>query len=213
MKRLMIVIALSLIGFANGRADDQLHARSRYVLRPGDVLDLAYRLTPEFNQTVTVQPDGFVNLDIVGDVRLAGLTVDQAHDQIIEKAGKRLNNPELNLVLKDFNKPYVVVAGEVDKPGRYDLREDTTALQAIMLAGGFKASGYDTNVYLFRKINGDEAMVKKLNLHNVKKTADLERDMMLQPGDMLLVPRNKLENVSRVIKAVNLGLYFDPYTF
>lgn len=215
MKIRLLMVLMLLAGFSGrlqsvAQADETLHQRVRYVLRPGDTLDLFYRLTPEFNQTVTIQPDGFVNLDVVGDIRLAGLTVEQAHDEIVKGAGTRLNRPELNIVLKDFEKPFIVVAGEVDKPGRIDLRGNTTALQAILLAGGFKASGYDTHVYLFRKINGDNAEVRMLNLHDINRTGDLERDVMLQPGDMLLVPQNKLEKFSRFVRASSLGLYFDP---
>lgn len=193
-------------------ADEQLHQRTRYILHAGDVVSLDYRYTPEFNQTVTIQPDGYVTLDIVGDVKIAGLTLDEVHDQIIKMASSRLNHPELNLTLKDFEHPYIVVAGEVAKPGKFELRDDTTALQAIMLAGGFKDSARDTKVVLFRRINQQMAEVRELNLHNVRRTSDLEHDAELQPGDMLLVTRNKLEHLSRFMKATNLGLYFDPTT-
>jgi polysaccharide biosynthesis/export protein len=194
------------------RADEQLHQRTRYTLHAGDVISLDYRYTPEFNQTVTIQPDGYVTLDIVGDVKIAGLTLDEVHDQIVKMASSRLNHPELNLTLKDFEHPYIVVAGEVAKPGKFELRDDTTALQAIMLAGGFKDSARDTKVVLFRRINQQMAEVRQLNLHNVRRTSDLEHDTELQPGDMLLVTRNKLEHLSRFMKATNLGLYFDPTT-
>jgi polysaccharide export outer membrane protein len=193
-------------------ADEQLHQRPRYTLHAGDVITLDYRYTPEFNQTVTIQPDGYVTLNIVGDVKVAGFTLDEAHDQIIKMASSRLNHPELNLTLKDFEHPYIVVAGEVAKPGKFELREDTTALQAVMLAGGFKDSARDTKIVLFRRINEQMAEVRQLNLHNVRQTSDLERDTVLQPGDMLLVTRNKLEHLSRFMKATNLGLYFDPTT-
>jgi polysaccharide biosynthesis/export protein len=138
--------------------------------------------------------------------------LDKAHDDIVKAASGRLNNPELNLTLKDFEHPYIVVSGEVEKPGKIELREDTTALQAVMLAGGFKDSARDTKVMLFRKVNNQMAEVRQLNLHNVHRTSDLERDSELQPGDMLLVTRNKLEHFSRFMKATNLGLYFDPTT-
>jgi polysaccharide biosynthesis/export protein len=193
-------------------ADDKLHERPRYTLHAGDVITLDYRYTPEFNQTVTIQPDGYVTLNIVGDIKVAGATLDQAHDQIVKAASDRLNHPELNLTLKDFEHPYIVVSGEVAKPGKIELREDTTALQAVMLAGGFKDSARDTKVLLFRKINDQTAEVRQLNLHDVHRTSDLERDTELQPGDMLLVTRNRLEHFSRFMKATNLGLYFDPTT-
>jgi polysaccharide export outer membrane protein len=213
MTRALTIASLAfLFVLAVCRADEQLHQRARYTLHAGDVITLEYRYTPEFNQTVIVQPDGYVTLDVVGDLKVGGLTLDQAHDQIIRQASNRLNDPELNLSLKDFEHPYIVVAGEVDKPGKFELRGDTTAVQAVMLAGGFKDSARDTKVLLFRRINQQMAEVRQLDLHNVRKTADLERDVELQPGDMLLVTRNKLEHFSRFMKATNLGLYFDPTT-
>jgi polysaccharide export outer membrane protein len=209
----VLAVALVMLGLlqSNAWGDSQLHQRPVYTLHVGDEISLNYRFTPEFNQTVTVQPDGSVVLNIVGSIRLAGLTLDQAHDQIIKLASDQLNNPQLSITLTKFEQPYVVVAGEVDRPGKIDIREDTTALQAIMLAGGFKDSARDTKVILFRRINGDMAEVRPLDLHNINKHADLERDTELQPGDMLLVTRNKLEHFSRFMKASNLGVYFNPF--
>jgi polysaccharide export outer membrane protein len=216
MKRIYRVIFLALVALTSVRADEpqpQLRHRPRYTLRAGDVLELQYRYTPEFNQTVTVLPDGYVNLNLVGDVRVSDLTVAQAHDLIVEKASARLNAPELNLVLKQFQQPYIVVAGEVNKPGKIDLRENTTAMQAVLLSGGFLPSAQTSQVLLFRKINGDTAEIKVLNLGKLRKTSDLEHDLMLESGDMLFVPRDKLERVSRYIKILNIGLYFNPLQY
>jgi polysaccharide export outer membrane protein len=149
----------------------------------------------------------------VGDVRVSDLTVTQAHDLIIQKVQARLNDPELNLILKQFQQPYLVVAGEVAKPGRIDLRENTTAMQAVLLSGGFLASAQTGQVLLFRKINGDTAEIKVLNLGKLRKTSDLEHDVMLESGDMLFVPRDKLEKISRYIKILNIGMYFNPLQY
>jgi polysaccharide export outer membrane protein len=195
------------------RADDKLHHRERYTLRAGDVIELQYRYTPELNQTVTVLPDGYVNLNLVGEIRVNDLTLTQAHDLILERARAHLNEPELNLILKEFQKPYVVVAGEVARPGRLDLRENTTAMQAVLLTGGFTQAAQSGQILLFRKINGSDAEVRVLNLSKLRKTADLEKDIQLESGDMLFVPRDKVEKVARFIKLANLGLYFNPLQF
>ena len=131
-----ILLLLGALLMASAHADDQLHPRARYTLHIGDVLDLSYRLTPEYNQTVTIQPDGYASLNIAGNLHLEGLTLDQAHDLIVQKDSERLNDPELNLILSSFQRPYVVVGGEVLQPGRIDLRENMTAMQAVMMAGG-----------------------------------------------------------------------------
>jgi polysaccharide export outer membrane protein len=212
MARRLVIVVLVLSAFLPGALGDQrLHQRPIYTLHIGDVIALNYRLTPEFNQTVTVQPDGYVHLDVVGSVKVAGLTLDQAHDEIVKLASDQLNHPELAITLNQFQQPYVVVAGEVARPGKIEIHENTTALQAVMLAGGFMPSAQDTQVILFRHINGDIAEVRRLNLHNIKKQSELERDSDLEPGDMLLVTRNKLEHLSRFMKATNLGVYFNPF--
>jgi polysaccharide export outer membrane protein len=210
MKKCLVLVAVFLLLGEGARADTQLHPRPRYVLHVGDTLDLNYRLTPEFNQTVTIGPDGRANLDIAGGVKLGGLTVEQAHDLIVQKVSTRLKEPELNLVLKDFQKPYVVVAGEVQQPGRIEMRENMTAMQAVMLAGGFRSSAHDTQILVYRGLNTGNPQVKEIDLHRIKKAAQLEHDIALEPGDMLLVPRNRLAHVSDSMKAIGLGMYFDP---
>jgi polysaccharide biosynthesis/export protein len=208
MKRLQKSLFLLVLLVCTGAAQ-QLRLRPRYTLRPGDVLELQYQYTGELNQTVTLLPDGYVNLNLVGDLKISGLTLEQAHDLILSKLRTRLNDPELNLILRDFQHPYVQVAGEVQKPGRIELREPTTALQAILDSGGFLPSAHSRQVLLFRAINSDTAEVRVLNLNKIQKTAELERDAQLEPGDMLLVPRNKIERISRYLKLLNIGAYFN----
>ena len=215
LSRLLLpALLLASAQFARATGDEaQLHTRPRYTLQYGDALSLEYRFTPEFNQTVVVQPDGFVTLTLIGDLKISGLTVDQIHDLILARVADKLNKPELNLVLKEFERPYIAVSGEVDKPGRIEFRERTSALQAVMLSGGFKETAQQSQVLVFRRVNGDMSRIIELNLHGVRKTPDLEHDLVLEPGDIVLVPRNKLANVSRFVKAANLGLYLDPLTY
>ena len=97
-----------------------LQPRARYALRAGDAVTLDYRYTPEFNQTVTLQPDGYVDPALIGSVHAAGLTLDQLHDLVVDRARTRLKDPEFTLSLKEFERPYFAVAGEVEHPGRMD---------------------------------------------------------------------------------------------
>ncbi len=183
----------------------------RYRLNPGDVLEIVYRYTPEFNQTVAIQPDGFVVLEIVGEIELGGLTVEQARKNILASAAKRLKDPEVTLLLKEFQKPYFVVAGEVPQPGRFQLNENITALQAVMLAGGFKDTAKQSQVLVYRKINSDTAEVRILSLKNIRKTSDLENDFALESGDMILVPRNTITKVERYVKFAGIFDIFRPF--
>src|SRR5262245_7978596 len=141
----------------------------RYRLVPGDVLEVQFRYTPEFNQTVTVQPDGYITMEIAGDLKVAGFTVEQTKQAILRQASARLQDPVATVLLKEFQKPYFVVAGEVGTPGKQEMRERVTALQAIMLAGGMKETAKSSQVVVYRAINSEIAEVKVLNLKSVRK--------------------------------------------
>jgi polysaccharide biosynthesis/export protein len=183
----------------------------RYRLQPGDVFEVQFRYSPEFNQTVTVQPDGYISLEMGGDLRVAGLTIDQTREAILKKAGSRLQDPVAAIVLKEFQKPYFVIAGEVNVPGKIEMRERVTALQAIMLAGGMKETAKSSQIVVFRRINSDTAEVKLLNLKNIRRTSDLENDLTLQPGDMVLVPRDKISKIERFMKLASVAAFMTRF--
>lgn len=216
--RLILVIAILLVSAplaaqAQQQGPPQLTniTENRYLLQPGDVLEIQYRYTPEFNQTVTVQPDGYVSMVIGGDVKIAGLNVEQARQAILRRASTRLREPVATIILKEFQKPYFVVAGEVAQPGRIEMRERVTALQAIMLAGGMKESARSSQVVVFRKIDTDMAEVKVLNLKSMRRTSDLENDMALQAGDMVYVPRDKISKIERFMRLASVAAFIPRF--
>jgi polysaccharide export outer membrane protein len=186
----------------------------RYHLQPSDIVEIQYRLTPEYNQTARIQPDGFVSLYAVGNVRLSDLTLDEARAEIIKGASVRLRNPEITVTLKEFDKPHFVVGGQVKNPGRFDLHADTTALEAIDLAGGFSNdSALHSEVVLFRRIAPDVGQARILNLKRFVTSHDWRENVALRPGDILFVPQNRVSKIERVFKWANLGLFFNPLTF
>ena len=182
----------------------------RYRLQPGDVLEVQFRYSPEFNQTVTVQPDGYVTLEIGGDLKVAGFTIEQTRTAILRQARTRLQDPVATVVLKEFQRPYFVVAGEVSQPGKIEMRERVTAIQAIMLAGGMKETAKSSQVVVFRTINSDMAEVKLLNLKNIRRTSDLENDLTLQAGDIVFVPRDKISKIERFMKLASVAAFIAP---
>jgi polysaccharide export outer membrane protein len=215
--RFLLIIAVCVLSVpvslrAQGANPPRLSTvtEGRYRLQPGDVLDVQFRYSPEFNQTITVQPDGYVSLEISGDLKVAGLTVEQARQAILKRASERLQDPVATVILKEFQRPYFVVAGEVAQPGRIEMRESVTAIQAIMLAGGMKETARSSQVVVFRKINSDMAEVKLLNLKSIRRTSDLENDLTLQAGDMVYVPRDKISKIERFMKLVSVAAFMAP---
>jgi len=215
--KLLLVLSICLFCFpAAALAQVQTPPRlttvteERYRLQPGDVLEVQFRYSPEFNQTLTVQPDGYITLEIGGDLKVAGFTIEQTRTAILRQARTRLQDPVATIVLKEFQRPYFVVAGEVGQPGKIEMRERVTAIQAIMLAGGMKETAKSSQVVVFRKINSDMAEVKLLNLKSIRRTSDLENDLTLQAGDMVFVPRDKISKIERFMKLASVAAFMAP---
>ena len=206
-------LLLMIMSMAASAFGQQLASRPKYRIQPSDVIEVRFRYTPEFDQTVTVQPDGIIFLNVVGEIKVNGNTVDEARQAVLTKAGERLNQPEVTVVLKDFHRPYFAVAGFVEHPGTFEMRENTTAMQAVLLAGGFKENARPSQIVVFRKINSDTAEVKLINLNNIKHAGQLEQDIALQSGDMLLVPETRLSKISRFMKLANVGAYINPFAY
>src|SRR6266849_1561928 len=92
------------------------HRNSRYQLHSSDVLELSFPFTPEFNQAVTIQPDGYITLRGVESIKVDGKTIPELVDLLRSTYAKILHDPVINVELKDFEKPYFIVGGEVGTP-------------------------------------------------------------------------------------------------
>lgn len=207
-------LAAILIFSASGRAADTFASRqTAYHLHPGDTITVEYRYTPEYNTTVSIEPDGATTLPLLGSLKLGGLTLTDASKIVTTKAAERLNDPEVTIGLKDFQKPYYIVGGEVGTPGRFDIRGRVTALQAIEMAGGFKYTARISQVLLIRPVDDVNAKTKIINLKKVLDKRQLDEDVELRAGDMLIVPKSRLGTVEPYIRLVNAGFYLSPSNF
>jgi polysaccharide export outer membrane protein len=186
------------------------HRNRRYQLHSADVLELSFPFTPEFNQTVTVQPDGYITLRGVDNIRVEGQTLPEVTNSLRTAYAKILHDPVINVELKDFEKPYFIVGGEVGHPGKFDLRGETTATEAVAIAGGLRESAKHSQVVLFHRVPDGWVQVKKLNMKKMLKDGNLDEDAYLQPGDFLYVPKNTLSKVERFLPTSSLGLYANP---
>jgi polysaccharide export outer membrane protein len=176
--------------------------QDRYQLRNGDTLDLNFIYVPEFNQTVTIQPDGFVTLRGVGEVRAGGLTLPELKKAVESKYTGIMKNPDVSVEIKDFEKPFFLAQGEVQKPGKYDLRSDIKLSEAVAIAGGFNSNAKHSQVLLFRRGSGGQVEVKEIDLKRVLNGKDLERDVRIQAGDMIFVPKNRISKVKEYASMV-----------
>lgn len=195
----------------NGEARELQERNARYQLSKGDTFDLAFPFTAEFNQTVTVQPDGYITLIGLGDLYVAGRTIPEVRVLLHTEYSKILHDPVVNVVMKDFEKPYFIASGEVARPGKYDMRADTTLTEAIAVAGGFTQSAKHSQVLLFRRVSNNWVEVKRLDVKKMFRAANLSEDLHLQPGDMFFVPQNGISKFGKYIPNPGIGVQMTRY--
>jgi protein involved in polysaccharide export with SLBB domain len=170
----------------------------RYKVGRGDVLLISFPLSPELNQKVTVQPDGFISLQNAGDLHVQGLTVREFVLAVKNAYANILHEPIVDVDLADFQKPLFTVLGQVGKPGQYDLRQDTTVTQAIAIAGGFAPTA-KTQVFLYRAVSSNWAEVKELKLKELLNGKNITEDVQLRPGDMIFVPETFIAKFKKYV--------------
>lgn len=186
-------------GHSGTASRPQLEQRyPRYVIQRQDVLLLSFPITPELNQTVTVQPDGYINLQNVGGLHAQGLTVPELVEAVKKAYSGTLHNPIVDVDLEDFQKPFFTVSGQVGKPGQYNLRSDLTVAEAIAVAGGLAPTA-KTQIFLFHRTSTDWVEVKKFNLKQILQGKNVNEDAMIKPGDMIFVPEKFITNFRKYV--------------
>jgi polysaccharide export outer membrane protein len=187
--------------------------RPLYRLNKSDVVELQFPFSPELNETVSVLPDGLVplknTLAIVGE----GKSVPELEEAIRDAYRGVLHDPEVTVVLREFDKPYFIAAGEVVRPGKYELRSDTTVTEALAIAGGLTGRAKHSQVVLFRRSSDDLIETHLLDVKSMLHKRDLGEDLHLRPGDMLYAPQNFMSKLKPFMPASAMSLYLNPTQF
>ncbi len=176
----------------------------RYRITPGDVLEFRFPFVPELDQTVTVQPDGFISLKEIPDVKVQGRTLDELKESVVAAYQPVVREPSFTVTLTQFEKPYFVASGQVKTPGRYELRGATTLTQALAFAGG-TVPGADLSEVLLVRRHGDRVELKEINVKRMLARRDLSEDPLLRPGDMLIVGKSVIGKLSPILGVFRWG--------
>jgi polysaccharide biosynthesis/export protein len=202
-------------GRADGLGNPLLGGERRplYRLRTSDVVEVAFIVSPEFNQTLIIQPDGYVALKDAGTITAEGLTLAEFTEAVREAYRGYLHDPQVAVALKDFERPYFTVGGEVGKPGKYQLRSDTTVAEAVEIAGGLTSQSKHSQVILFRRVGDDLVETRVLNLKKMLKENGLREDAHLRPGDLVFVPQNTISKIARFVSKPSMSMYVSSSQF
>jgi protein involved in polysaccharide export with SLBB domain len=184
-----------------------------YRLVPGDTLDVKFDFVPELNENVKVRPDGYISLQRIGEVRVQGRTASELTELLETRYAEILKRPDLTVIVRDYVAQQTFVGGEVMAPGVVTLRGQVTMLQAIMQTGGLRPSARVGEVLLIRDLGDNRAEARKVDLRQVLEGK--VADTVLQPFDIVFVPRSKIAQVGlfveQYVNALIPQSFFFPY--
>lgn len=158
-----------------------------YKIGPQDVVRIDVWKEPDISRTIPVRPDGKVSLPLLNDVQAAGLTAMQLAGSLRESLSKYLTSPQVTVTVTEINSRRVYITGEVTHAGALPLLPNMTVLQALSSAGGFTQFAKLKNIYVLRTENGKQVK-HPFNYKEVVKGNLAEQNILLQPGDVIVVP-------------------------
>jgi polysaccharide export outer membrane protein len=159
-----------------------------YVIGPEDVLNVHFRYDEDLSGQVTVRPDGKISLPLVRDVDVAGLTIEEARARLTELAsGLFQGDPAITVQAVEIHSRKVFIDGNVAKVGAYPLLAPTSVLQLIATAGGLLEWAKQKDIVILRTVDGRQ-VAYEFNYNDVKKGKNLQQNILLKPGDTVVVP-------------------------
>jgi polysaccharide export outer membrane protein len=158
-----------------------------YTIGAEDVLGIIVWREPDMSVDATVRPDGKISLPLINEVAATGLTPDELRARLVDAAKQFVENPSVTVVVRQINSRRVFITGNVGRPGPYPLGGQTTVLQLIAIAGGLGEYADRQGVRIMRFDNG-ASIALPFNYEDIARGKNLQQNIVLRPGDTVLVP-------------------------
>ena len=183
--RLVCVLATAAALF--GAAGTALAQGVEYRIGPEDVLHISVWQEEDLDRQVLVRPDGGISFPLAGDLQVSGRTPLEVQDEIRTRLQRYVPSAEVTVSVEEVSGYTVFVLGEVNSPGQFTLGRYVDVLQALTLAGGLTPYASERNITVRRRENGEES-VYDFNYNDVEKGRDRGQNIILQSGDVVVVP-------------------------
>lgn len=195
-----------------GRPDVETIAPAQVDSRigPSDTIEVSVFGVKDLSGEHIVDPNGLINMPLIGQMTAAGKTSDQLARDLEGKLGQRyLRNPSVQVSLKKLTQQTVTVDGAVGAPGVFPIRGNTTLQQAIALARGLQAEANPRRIVIFRQING-RRHAAAFDLQAIRRAQ--AEDPIVYGNDIVIVDGNNSRSVFRdIIQTVPLLGIFNPF--
>ena len=191
MRRKLPGIFLAVLvsaGFSNILfAQDEGEPSKAYVVLAGDILQISVWKEPELQMKVLVRPDSAFSFPLAGDISTKGLSVVELQAELTKRLSRYISSPVVTVSITDVlgNKVYVI--GQVNKPGEFVVNPQVDVMQALSMAGGLTAFAASNDIRILRR-TGSSQIALSFRYNDVLKGRNLEQNIILQSGDIVVVP-------------------------
>jgi polysaccharide export outer membrane protein len=186
MKKLRILFYSTIILIAcfcgQGTAQGVL-----YAIGPGDVVEISVWKDESLSRTIVVPPDGIISFPLIGDIKTQYMTVDNLRKKVSKLLAAYVPDATVTVILKELNSLKAYVIGKVKKPGQYAISLDTTVMQVLSIAGGLTPYASENTIHILRRKKNITIKIP-FNYSQVLKGNNLEQNIVLQRGDVVVVP-------------------------
>ncbi len=157
-------------------------------LGAGDVVEVRVFQEPELSGVYQVGTDGDIIFPLCKEVPLGGLTANAAAETIRDcLARKYMRDPQVSVLVKEYNSKKIFVFGEVQKPGTFPYQDGMSVVQAVTLAGGFTKTAAQNSTSVTRHVGGTETKIK-VSVQDI--ALGKASNFTLEPGDIVYVPES-----------------------
>jgi polysaccharide export outer membrane protein len=188
----LLVLAAQSAAFAQeaapARAATQGAAQAGYQVQPGDLLHISVWREEGLNQDVLVRPDGAFSFPLAGDVSAIGQTVEDLRLEISQRLSRYIPELVVTVTVKEIKGNKVYVFGQVNRPGEFIVNPRVDVMQALSMAGGTTPFAKLDEIFVLRRSRGEEQERLMFRFSDVARGRQLEQNVLLQSGDVVVVP-------------------------
>ena len=188
MRKTVAVCFLIAIGCCgNALGQDGTERNTAYTVLPGDELQISVWKEPDLQQSVLVRPDSAFSFPLAGDISTKGLSVTDLQQELTKRLSRYISDPVVTVSVTAIRGNKVYVIGQVNKPGEFVVNPQVDVIQALSMAGGLTAFASTDDIKILRRTGTDEQAIP-FNYNDVMKGRNLTQNIILQSGDVVVVP-------------------------
>ncbi|MBW1722347.1 MAG: polysaccharide export protein [Deltaproteobacteria bacterium] len=158
-----------------------------YRIGPGDLIEVSIWRDENLTREILVPPDGVISFPLIEEIEVTSLTVPQLREKITRKICEYIPDATVTVILLKANSLMAYVIGKVNQPGRYPITLNTNVMQILAMAGGLNPFAAPKKILILR-VEGGKTLALSFNYDQVKKGENLEQNILLKRGDVVVVP-------------------------